>query len=144
MSNDQIKVPVWFWVLSVVLLLWNAMGVVAFIQQMTMSVEAVQALPVDEQALYSKYPLWTKIAFAFAVFGGLLGCVGLLLRKSWAKPVFWLSLIGVVVQMTHSLFIAKAMDIYGPGAIVMPIFVLLVAGFLVWFSGYCITKKWIN
>jgi hypothetical protein len=37
-------------------------------------------------------------AYAFAVWGGALGCVGLLVRKRWAKGAFLASLLGLIVQ----------------------------------------------
>ncbi|NJB72590.1 hypothetical protein GGR42_003081 [Saonia flava] len=144
MTAELKKVPTWFWVVSIIFLIWNLMGVTAFFADIMMSDEALQALPENERDLYGKYPPWTKIAYAVAVFGGFFGCIGLVLRKQWAKPVFILSLIGVLVQMVHSLFIAKAMDVYGPGAAIMPVMVVLFSVFLIWFAGHCIKKGWIG
>jgi len=131
------KVPTIFWVIAVIAVIWNAMGVMAFFAQINMSADAIAALPEAEQELYDKYPMWTKIAFAVAVFGGLLGSIGLLMRKSWASLILKISLVGIIVQMIHSLFIAKATDVYGPGAAVMPIMVVLFAVFLVWYARKC-------
>jgi hypothetical protein len=44
-----------------------------------MTDEALKSYPA-EQELYSSYPLWTFIAFAFAVFG--IGTIGLLMKKN--------------------------------------------------------------
>ena len=37
-------------------------------------------------------------AFAVAVWGGALGCLGLVLRRRWAVPVLIASLVGLVLQ----------------------------------------------
>ena len=41
---------------------------------------------------------WVTGAFAIAVFGGTLGCIGLLMLKSWSKLLLLISLLGVLAQ----------------------------------------------
>ena len=77
-SIDDMPPPKWFWIVSSILLVWNLMGVMAFFQQMAVTAEQIAAMPEAEQLLYNSIPIWATIAFAFAVFGGTLGCVGLL------------------------------------------------------------------
>ena len=72
--TDQNKAPSWFWILSAVMLVWNLMGVMAYIAQVTMSPEALAALPVAEQNLHANTPAWANGAFAIAVWGGAAGC----------------------------------------------------------------------
>ena len=126
MTNESVKPPMWFWIVGVIALIWNGLGVNAYLAQAYMTAEDLAALPEAEQGLYADYPAWATAAFAIAVFGGAIGSLLLLLRKKLAHIVLLVSLIGIVVQMVHSLFIGKAMDVYGPGAIVMPILVLAI------------------
>ncbi len=95
------KLPVWFWIISVLALIWNFMGVGAFIMQLTMSDETRMKLPELERAMYAAIPTWYMIAFGIAVFAGFLGCVGLVLRKAWAVKLFILSFIAVLVQQLY-------------------------------------------
>ncbi|MFD1315499.1 hypothetical protein [Namhaeicola litoreus] len=140
------RMPKWYMILAIVLLLWNLMGVGSFVQHIMISnsAEALAALPEEEATLYGKYPLWTHIAFAVSVIFGVLGCLGLLLKKKWSKPVFVISFVSIVIQMYHSLFIAKATDVYGPGAVTMPILVILVGLFLIWMADYGIKKGFLH
>jgi hypothetical protein len=144
MEKVKTKAPTWFMVVAIIFLIWNAMGVMSFFQHILITDEALQALPEAERNLYNSYPLWTTIAFAAAVFGGAFGCLGLVMRKNWAKMVLLLSFIGVLIQMFHSFFIAKAMDVYGPGAAIMPIMVIVISGFLVWLANYASQKNWLQ
>lgn len=145
MSDTQsLKIPVWFWIVAAVALVWNLMGVSAYIMQMTMSPEALAKLSEAEQALYANYPAWAAVAFALAVFGGAIGCILLLMRNKLAVPVFGASLAGIAVQMFHSFFIANSMAVYGPGAAVMPTMVVLIGAALVWHSMRSKNKGWIN
>jgi hypothetical protein len=140
---SKTKPPVWFWIISVIALLWNAMGVNAYIQQ-AYKTDSFKAMYTEEQLdMIANTPAWATAAFAVAVFGGILGSLGLLLRKKWAKSLFILSLLGIIVQMTYNLFISKAMEVYGPGAVIMPILVLFVGVFLLWYSKKAIAKKWL-
>lgn len=144
MESQQTTIPKWFWIVAVLTLLWNLMGVVSFYIHVFISDESMQALPIAEQELYNSYPLWTKIAFAVAVLGGFIGSIGLLMKKKWTKSAFILSLIAIIPQMTHNLFFTNAREVYGPGTEIMPILVVVFGVFLVWFSSFGIKKGWLN
>jgi hypothetical protein len=120
------------------------MGVMAFFMQMAMTAEQIAALPANEQMMYQDIPLWVNIAFGCAVFGGALGCIALVLKKAIALPILLISLIGVLVQMYHSFFIANAIEVYGPGSAIMPSMVLVLAIFLVWLANSAKAKGWIS
>ena len=49
------KAPIWFTVVSVLLLIWNFLGVMAYISQVTMGPEALAALPGDQRPDHRKY-----------------------------------------------------------------------------------------
>jgi len=144
MENQKTTVPKWFWAIAAFSLLWNLMGIGSFFQQVSMTGEALKALPLSEQELYNSYPLWTFIAFAFAVSGGIIGSVGLLMKKKGAKAAFIISLLGIIPQMIHTLFFTKAKEVYGPGTEVMPILVIVFGVFLLWFSSLAIKKGWLK
>ena len=144
MVHQSIKAPVWYWVAAIVFLLWNLMGVGSFFAQVLMTDETMQALPIAEQELYKSYPLWTFFTFALAVFGGTLGCIGLLLKKKWARSMFIVSLIGIIPQMTYVIFIANTAEVYGPSGLIMPVMIVAVGFFLVWYSSNCIKKGWLR
>ena len=52
MAEQSTKPPKSFWILSGVALVWNLMGVMAYVVQSLMPDEAIAALPVAERALY--------------------------------------------------------------------------------------------
>lgn len=145
MENTKIKTPTWFWIVAVIFLLWNIMGVLSFFGHTFISEEEIAKLPLNEQELYGDYPAWTIILFAIAVFGGLIGSIGLIIRKKWSKVAFIISLLAIVPQMTHNVFFTKSIEVYGTAqAITMPILVVIIGIFLVWFSAFCIKKNWLK
>lgn len=144
-TTSSTKPPAWFWIASVLGLLWNALGVFAYLGQAFMTEEMKAALPEDQLQLMESTPAWVTGAFAVAVWGGLLGCIFLLLRKRWAKPVLLVSLIGILLQLGYSFLMTNAMEVYGAvQALVMPALVLVIGILLYFFSGIAIKKRWIS
>ena len=132
--------PNWFWAVSGLALVWNLMGVAAFVGQMMMD---LSTLPAAERAFYESTPAWATVAFAVAVFGGVLGSVGLLLRKSWAFAMLVACLLGIVVQDGHSLFIGDGIEVFGPAGLILPLFTFGIAAALAWFARYSGQQGWI-
>ncbi|WP_299433494.1 hypothetical protein [uncultured Maribacter sp.] len=144
MATIKEKAPLWFWVVSGLALLWNLAGAGAYLQHAYMSIEDLEKLSQAERLLYESQPSWVTAAFAIAVWGGTLGCVALLLRKKWAKPILLISLIGVLAQMGYSFFMTNSFEVYGPGAMIMPIMVIIIAIALVFFARKSLDRKWIT
>lgn len=142
-ENNINSLPAWFKVVSAIALIWNLLGVYAFIDQMMMTPEKIASLAEAEQALYMAVPIWVNIAFAFAVIGGAFGCLLLLLKKAIAFPVLILSLAGVCTQMLHAFFISDAWEVYGPASAIMPAMIVTIAILLVWLSKKAQTNDWI-
>jgi len=85
--NSLQKTPNWFTATIIVLLIWNLMGVLNFGMQWTMTEADILLLPENQQIFYTKFSLLSKTAFALGVFGGTLGCIALLLKKSIASKL---------------------------------------------------------
>ena len=145
MSEESIGgTPRSFLIIGIVALLWNVMGVYVFVAQETMSAEAMAHYTEAQKALMDSVPAWATGVFAIAVFSGLLGCVGLLLKKAWSVPVFLVSLIAIVVQFTHWLFMTNSREVYGSEVFIMPALVTVIGAFLVWYSRGANAKGWLS
>ena len=145
MKHEKTKIPMWFWVVSIFFLLWNIMGVFSFLAHTFISNEALAELPSNERELYGEYPLWTTIVFAIAVIAGMIGAIGLVLKKKWSKMAFVISLLAIIPQMIHNVFFTKSIEVYGTvEAVTMPALVVIFGLFLLWFSTLAIKKHWLN
>ena len=141
MNDENVAGVHWsFWAIGTVGLIWNVLGAINFVVQM--NADSLAAYREVEQALIVGRPAWATVSFAIAVFGGALGCLLLLLKKSSAFYLFVASLLGVILTMTHSL----GVDVnFGPGEIVGIILMpLVVAAFLIWYSKHAEGKGWIS
>lgn len=132
----------YYWTAGIALV-WNLMGFGAYIAQVTMAPEALNALPEAERALYGNIPGWATGAFAFAVSGGVLGCVLLLLRNGYALPVFMISLLAVLVQNFNSFFLMDAFSVVGPVGAAFSVAVVIIGVYLIWFTMDAQKKGWI-
>jgi hypothetical protein len=90
--------PRWFRPVAGVGLLWNLLGCVAYLADVTMSPERLSRMTAAQQALYAARPAWAVAATATAVWLGAAGCLGLLLRKRWSTWALILSLAGILGQ----------------------------------------------
>jgi hypothetical protein len=138
MTNSKTKPPVWYWIVSIIALFWNAMGVNQYIQQAYKTESWRSAITDAQFEIISNFPAWLTAAFAIAVFTGALGSLALILRKKWAYSLFLLSLIAVIVQMGYILSQGHTDNIE------MTISIILFALFLVWFSKKSTSKGWIT
>ncbi|WP_425392359.1 hypothetical protein [Ekhidna sp.] len=144
MTNGSVKPPTWFWVVSILALIWNLLGVGAYLSQAFTPDDVIAQMEQAMQDLINDTPAWVTAAFAIAVWGGALGCILLLLRKKLAQTVLILSLAGIVVQMFYNVFISNSMEVYGPGGIIMPIMTLGIGIALVLFAKKGISAGWLN
>jgi hypothetical protein len=129
-----------FWVIGAIALIWNGLGAVNFLVQM--SPDSIAAYRESERLIIDGRPLWATAAFAVAVFGGAIGALLLLLRRSVAFYLFAASLFGVLVTMLHTLGSGIEFGLGEIlGIILMP---LVVAAFLVWYSMLAQRRGWIN
>jgi hypothetical protein len=141
-ETNKRTAPTWFMIVAVVLLVWNFMGVMAYIVQVTMTPEALAALPEAQRQLHESTPAWATAAFAIAVNGGALGCLLLVLKRNLAGLFLQVSLAGVIVQMFHAFFMSKSFEGFGPGDLVMPVMVIVIAIYLVILAAKAKVKRW--
>ena len=137
------KAPKWFMVVAIVALLWNLLGCLAFFADLQLSPQDVAKLSVAQQTLYNARASWAVAATALAVFGGAIGCVGLLLRKKWAIILFVLSVIGILVQDFGLFIMVNGATLAGPVAVILQLLVLAIAIGLVFLSWRAIARGWL-
>lgn len=137
-------VPGWFKVVAVLALLWNVLGCVAFFADLKLSPADVAQLPEAQQVLYAARPAWSVAATGLAVFGGVLGCLGLLLRRKWAVAVLALSLLGIVMQDIALFLLVDGARLAGPVAVVMQTVVLVVGLALLLLARKASARGWLG
>ncbi len=141
--NDSTKVAGWFKAIAILAIIWNIMGVFAYLAQAFMTPEMISTLPEEQQAMYQNIPAWATAAFALAVWGGLLGSILLFMRKPLARIVLLVSLIGIIVNDIYMFALGNVIEASGNTAIFMQAFVLIVAIYLLVVFNKAKAKGWI-
>ena len=142
--SDTSTPPVWFWVISVVALLWYLMDTAAFLMHVLMTEETIASMPENQQHQYRDVPFWVNIVFTCEVFGGTVGTISLLLRKKWAFPLFVISLLGVLAQTSNIWFLTDAISAMGVPAIVMPLVAIIIGTGMIFLAKSAISKGWLR
>jgi hypothetical protein len=129
--------PAWLRLVAALGLLWNLFGVYQYLM-------TVGVVPGADAAAASAMPAWVTGAFAVAVFGGALGCLGLLMLKRWSKLLLLVSLLGVLA-MDLWMFALSGLGATVPAAEMgVTAAVVVVAVFLVWLSYSADKKGWLG
>ena len=131
MNEQSSAIPTSFWIISVVALVWNLLGIANFFGAMSRGDLAEMAI-------------WGAAGFAVAVFCGAVGCVLLLVKRAAAEQVFILSLVGVVVHMMHNFFVAELPEEQGAGFWVLVVMIPAIAAFLIWYARLSKARGWIG
>lgn len=135
--------PKWFKPVAVVALLWNLMGCAAYLSDVRMTADDLAKLSEAQQALYASRPAWAIAATATAVWGGALGCIGLIFRKQWAFVLLLLSLLGVIAQDVGLFVLSAAAAQADATAMGLQGLVLVVAMGLVVLARKAMQRGWI-
>lgn len=139
------KRPVWFWIVAILLLLWEAMGCYACGAQIKLGAAAMG--PVDDWSLkyYAALPVWYNWVYIVATFGGLLGGLALLLGDKRTGLLFWTSFVATIVMFGYAfaatdLIAHKGLDRVLP----FPLFIAAVGAFSIWFARFAARRGWIG
>ncbi len=136
MSEEvQNKPELSFWVIAGAALVWNLLGLMIYIMQVTASPDAIADVYSPEEAEFIlNIPAWATGAYALAVTAGSLASAFLLFRKALAIPLYILSLAGVLVQNVHGFILANGLEVFGPTAVILPAAVIIIGIALIFYS----------
>jgi hypothetical protein len=123
--------PWHLWLIGIVGGLWSSMGVLSFLLTQV-NVEAVMSqFPPQQRAYFQSFPWWAVAFWALGVFGGVIGCLLLLLKNRVAFPVLIASVIGTTVSSLGGLFLLGGMEVMGETSdLALTVLPLIVAALL--------------
>ena len=137
------RAPVWFRMVALLAVLWNLIGVWSYLGHVGAVAPMQQPTP-EQLALAATVPAWVTGAFAIAVFSALLASLLMLMSKAWARPIFLLSLICIIVQMGWILLVSNARAVEGNAAFIMPLVITGIAALLYWASDAGVKRGWLR
>jgi hypothetical protein len=134
MTNTN-KPSALFWIIGVVALLWNGMGVNYYLQSAFKTEASTAGLNEAQIELMDSMPAWYTALFAIAVFSGIIGSIALLMKKKIAVPIFMISFVAAFINQIYWLFATDAVEVFSDQMpYLMPALVVLIGAFLIWYS----------
>ena len=138
-------VPVWYWIVAILALLWGAAGCFAYVSQVTISPEDFARLPEAQQQIWASMPGWVTGAYAVAVWISLAGALALLLRRRLARTAYIVSLIAVLIQFGWVFLATPILGLYPLAeAVTFPLVIIVLGIALVWFSDMSARRGWLR
>ena len=145
MNSAPSVVPRWYWIVASLALLWMLFGVLAWVMDLTMSDAALAQMTEAQRQLYLSRPQWVFVVYAIAIFSGLAGVLGLLLRRTWAVPLLQLSLVAVIVQFAYTFLVMKVIQHVGvAAALPLPIAIFAIGAGLVMLARKARREGWLR
>ena len=151
MSNENAnKAPTWFWVVSLLALVWYLFGAFQFFTSITMSVASLSPMVESGQMTqaYADFilamPISVKVLFGTATIGGTLASLFLLLRKQGAKSLFIISLFGAILMYVLLYGFGKDLSIIPSSDFIIASVVMMVTFLMILFSGRMIKRGILN
>ena len=138
------KPPIWFWIVSVVFLLWACVGLFAFYSQV-FDTAAIAALDDYDRHMLTSMPVWLKAVYGIATVAAALGGVLLLARSALARLVYLVSLVSIIVQFGYTLGATDLIAVKGFAAAAgFPIFIIAMGVVQLWFARLATGRGWLR
>jgi hypothetical protein len=135
------SVPAWFRIVALLALVWNLFGAAMYLSSVGVFGDQTAGLTEAQRAAAASVPAWVTGAFAIGTFGGVIGSIGLFLRKAWAQPVLLISLLALLVLEGWMVFLSGTVE--GSG-IVLPIVITVIAVALAWLATDGRKRGWLT
>jgi hypothetical protein len=131
-----IKAPWHLWLVGVVAVLFNGIGVFDFVMSMAQgsSYMARAGMTPAQIAHYEQMPTWMIAIWAIGVWGAMLGSLLILLRSKWAFPVFSVSLAAFLVSLIYTYMLTDGGEIMGAQLAIASAVITVLLVFFIWYS----------
>ena len=130
------KTPWHIWVVGGLGLLWNAGGAWNYVATKLRLEAVIDQMTPEQLAFFDAIPAWATASWAVAVWGAVLGCVLILMRRALAAPILLISFLAMALTSIQNFILADVSmaDIMPPGAATFSAIIFVVAALLAWYA----------
>lgn len=132
MQLSQPKTPVWYWILAVIAVLWNAIGAFDYAATKLRLDFYMSAFTPEQLEFFYGFPAWYSAVWAIAVWTAFIGSLMLVFRMKLAALTFLISIVSFIVSAIYIYGFTNGLEIMGGfGALIFSgvIFVSLLVFF---------------
>jgi len=137
MSDElESNIPMTHWLIAGAGLIWNLFGFMIYLSSVRATPELLlsQGFSAEQISFLESVPAWATSANAIAVTTGVLACIFLLLRKAIALPLFYASLVAVLVQDLYAYVLRDSVAVFGMLPVYIQTTVLTIAVLLILYT----------
>ena len=136
MSDTTVKTPWHLWLIGVIALLFNSIGVFDFVMSMAQGANymASTGMTPDQIAHYQEMPIWMTAVWAIGVWGAFLASILLLFRRKVAFAVFALSLAAFVINLIYTYVLTDGGAVMGQQMAITSALIVTLLLFFIWYS----------
>lgn len=116
--------PIWFWILALGALLFEASGAYLFANSLTLD---PMTLPLDQRSVFEATPKWMTLAWGVAVGTGLIGAIALVARRRIARPFLLISWLAVAAQFSGLFLVKRLRELTPEDHLLVPVIILLLS-----------------
>jgi hypothetical protein len=138
MTDVLVKPPWHLWLIGVIAVLFNSIGVFDFVMSMAQGADylASAGMTPDQIAHYQAMPSWMTGVWAVGVFGAFLASILLLLRRKLAVPVFVLSLAAFLISLLYTYVLTDGGAVMGQQMAITSAVIAVLLAFFSWYSRF--------
>ena len=135
MNGVTTKAPWHLWVVAVIAVLFNAIGVFDFVMSRAQGAQYMAGAGMTPAQIdhYMGMPGWMLVVWAIGVFGAFLASILLLMRRKLAFVTFVVSLAAFLLSLLYTYVLTDGGEIMGSQ---MAIISAVIAGLLAFFAWY--------
>jgi len=139
------KLPVSFWIVAAVALVWNLIGLFMYYSGVSATPEQLKAVYTPEQfAAIEATPAWVTSAFAIATTFGVIASIALLLRKALAFLLFVVSFVALLVQDLYLFLLSDSLAVFGSSLLIVQGSVFLGGIIWIWYANLARNRGWLR
>lgn len=143
--STETQVPTSFKVIAILAILWNLFGVFSFVGHAFMPEQAFAGMTSDQKDYMDTFPAWGYIVFGTAVTTGILGSIGLFMRKKWAGLLFLISFVAILINQFYPILFTNYMEVFGGAStLTLPVILTAVSIALWYYAKQCDAKGWMS
>ena len=136
MTTTSVKAPWHLWLVGLVALLFNAIGVFDFVMNRVQGPQylASAGMTPAQIAHYQNMPGWMMLVWAIGVFGAFAASVLLLLRRRQAALVFGVSLVAFLVSCLYNYVLTNVGALMGQQMVITSVVIAVLLAFFAWYA----------
>jgi hypothetical protein len=141
MNEANTKTPIHLWIISILAVLWNAMGAFDYTATQYQLESYIGQFTPEQLDYFFAFPVWMDAAWAIAVWASVLGSLSLLLRKAWAVWLFGVSILGLATSTVYNYILSDGLAVMGSGGATFTAVIWLIALFLFFYAQAMAKRK---